>query len=142
MDVKMYELKDKTNLLLKLGSIEKVNSDGSYEIHNNSCDVVIEIGKGVWRMKYVGVDDSWDVLNKETQLMDFTRVKSTNKGYVYKLQYLGTRDLYISLSIIQNQRFLLLQGKHWFQKEDNIRYLVNMLILLSSVVVGFLNFLK
>lgn len=36
----------------------------------------------------------------------------------------------------QHQYFLWMQGDHWFQKEENIRYLVNLLFLTLGVWIG------
>ena len=36
----------------------------------------------------------------------------------------------------QHQRFLWMQGDHWFQKEENIRYLINLFFLSLGVWIG------
>ncbi len=62
---------------------------------------------------------------------------------VYFLNRYGKIDnnlgFHIALSKWQNQRFLWLQNRHWLQKEENIRYLVNLLFLILGAYLGFKN---
>ena len=44
---------------------------------------------------------------------------------------------HISLSFIENQRFCILQGTHWLQKEENIRYLVNLTYLTLGLIFAY-----
>lgn len=56
--------------------------------------------------------------------------------YVYHLKPFGSvdgRGFHISMSWWQHQIFLWLQKRHWFQKEENIRYIVNILFLIIGV---------
>lgn len=39
----------------------------------------------------------------------------------------------------QHQRFLWMQGDHWFQKEGNIRYVINLIFLSLGLWVGYQN---
>lgn len=76
--------------------------------------------------KFYGENNSW-------QPLVYEQCKSFDKKYVYWLKYMGTNEsfgIYISLNYIQNQKFLWLQDNHWFQKEDNIRYVINILFLI------------
>lgn len=50
--------------------------------------------------------------------------------------------VHISLTFWQKQRFLFMQKLHWLQKEENIRYLVNILFLIGGLTVGVLNLMK
>lgn len=57
---------------------------------------------------------------------------------LYKYDDPSTIGTYIKLSFWQNQRFLLMQNKHWCQKEKNIKYMVNLALAIS----GYLLLLK
>ena len=68
--------------------------------------------------------------NKNVYFLPYPNENNTIKG------------VHISLNFWQKQKFLFLQKAHWLQKEENIRYIINMLVLISTVVVGVLNYLK
>lgn len=44
--------------------------------------------------------------------------------------------MYVAFSRWQHQRFLWLQGNHWLQKEENIRYIVNIVFLVIGVLIS------
>jgi hypothetical protein len=44
--------------------------------------------------------------------------------------------IHVAFSKWQHQRFLWLQGSHWFQKEENIRYIVNVIFLIIGVLIS------
>lgn len=61
--------------------------------------------------------------------------------HVYFLNYFGSnklpiRGIHIGLTFWQNQRFLWLQRKHWLQKEESIRYIINILFLIIGVWIS------
>ncbi|MGO4905805.1 hypothetical protein [Flavobacterium sp. W20_MBD1_R3] len=62
---------------------------------------------------------------------------------VYFLNTFGKTDsqkgFHIALSEWQNQRFLWLQNRHWIQKEENIRYIVNLLFLVLGAYIAIKN---
>lgn len=76
--------------------------------------------------------------------MKFEEPKAFENKNVYFLYLFGgdTKGKHISLSFWQNQKFLWLQNNHWLQKEENIRYIVNILFLLGGITLGVLNYLK
>jgi hypothetical protein len=49
----------------------------------------------------------------------------------------GNHGIHIGLSWTQHQLFLWKQNTHWLQKEDNIRYLINILFLIIGVIIAF-----
>ena len=59
---------------------------------------------------------------------------------VYWLYVFGNQSsaggYHVSFNWWEHQSFLLLQGEHWFQKEENIRYIVNLIFLIIGVVIG------
>lgn len=64
-----------------------------------------------------------------------------NNVYFLKMFDNNDENLYgkhISLTFWQNQKFLYLQKNHWLQKEENIRYIINILFLISGLILGFL----
>jgi hypothetical protein len=65
---------------------------------------------------------------------------------VYWFPIFGVDDrnsgFHISLNFWENQKFLFLQRKHWLQKEENLRYIVNILFLVGGFILGILNFIK
>jgi hypothetical protein len=68
---------------------------------------------------------------------------SFNKKHIYYITRFGQKEsqhgFHIGLSFMENQKFLWLQNKHWLQKEENTRYLINLLFLILGVYIGFKN---
>ncbi|HBI01385.1 MAG TPA: hypothetical protein PK637_14550 [Flavobacteriales bacterium] len=62
---------------------------------------------------------------------------------IYYFDSFGKKDnhggIHIGMNWWENQCFLWLQGKHWLQKEENIRYVVNVLFLLLGAYIGINN---
>jgi hypothetical protein len=61
-----------------------------------------------------------------------------NKKHIYYLNFHGSneppvRGIHVGLTNWQNQKFLWLQNKHWLQKEESIRYIINILFLIIGV---------
>lgn len=74
----------------------------------------------------------------------YKRIHSLEFNF-YRVYYLNTFNsndgkcgFHIGLNFWQNQQFLFLQNEHWFQKEENIRYVVNILFLTGGLILGFL----
>lgn len=65
------------------------------------------------------------------------------KRIIYYLNTFGKKDnqhgIYIGVNWSENQKFLWLQKKHWLQREENIRYVVNVLFLLLGAYIGVNN---
>ena len=67
---------------------------------------------------------------------------------VYCLYLFDSKDkenstcIHISLTFWEKQKFLFLQKKHWIQKEENIRYIINLLFLIGGITLAILNYKK
>lgn len=69
------------------------------------------------------------------------------KKHIYFLNYFGrnepsARGIHIGLTYWQNNRFLWLQNKHWLQKEESIRYIVNIIFLIIGVFISIMSIYK
>ncbi len=74
----------------------------------------------------------------------YKRIHSLEFNF-YRVYYLnkfnlndGKSGFHIGLNFWQNQQFLLLQNEHWIQKEENIRYVINILFLIGGLALGYL----
>ncbi|UKN01192.1 hypothetical protein K6119_15790 [Paracrocinitomix mangrovi] len=60
---------------------------------------------------------------------------------IYWLYTFGSMDKpqghHVGFSWWEHQKFLWLQEMHWLQKENNIRYMVNLIFLVLGVVIAF-----
>jgi hypothetical protein len=79
--------------------------------------------------------------------MKFTSPIAFENNNVYFLKIFDNGDKnshgkHISLTFWQNQKFLYLQKKNWIQKEENIRYIINILFLIGGLTLGFFNYFK
>ena len=95
----------------------------------NKTDKVVNIK----RNRFYDENNNW-------QPLVYEQCKSFDKKYVYYLKFMGqsnTHGIHISLNYIQNQVFLWLQGNSWFQKEDNIRYIINVLFLILGCYLAY-----
>jgi len=65
------------------------------------------------------------------------------KKRIYFFNRFGKNDnnngFHVGFTWLQHQQFLLLQNRHWFQKEKNIRYIVNVIFLIIGAYLGFEN---
>ncbi len=69
------------------------------------------------------------------------------KKHIYFLNYFGkneppVRGIHIGLSNWQNNKFLWMQNKHWLQKEENIRYIVNIVFLIIGIWISIMSMNK
>lgn len=69
------------------------------------------------------------------------------KKHIYFLTFFGSnkppvRGFHIGLTTWQNHRFLWMQNKHWLQREESIRYIVNILFLILGAWISFKNMNK
>jgi hypothetical protein len=59
---------------------------------------------------------------------------------IYHFNIFGTNNdnhgYHVGFNFVQHQKFLWLQGKHWLQKEENIRYVVNIIFLILGLIIG------
>ena len=63
------------------------------------------------------------------------------KKIIYGFNEFGTIKegtlVFVGFNRYQHQRFLWMQGEHWLQKEENIRYIVNVIFLVIGAYLGF-----
>lgn len=71
--------------------------------------------------------------------LDYERSEGFSNKNVYYLHLFkdGKKGKFISLNFYENQKFQLIQGSHWIQKEENIRYLVNLFYLTVGLVFAY-----
>ena len=79
--------------------------------------------------------------------MEFNKIDCFEQKHTYFLFRFGERlnnngkksndGEHIKLNWYQNQKFLLLQNKHWFQQEGNIRYIINLIFLTGGLILAF-----
>jgi hypothetical protein len=96
----------------------------------------IEIKKG----RYIQNDTSHPLRLTDEKLYGRIYALEYKNKYIYWLNTFGAKSkdhgVHIGLSWCENQRFLWMQNDHWFQKEDNIRYIVNVLFLIIGAWIG------
>jgi len=94
----------------------------------------IDIRKGRW------------ISNETSHPMEFVEKICFENKNVYYLYFFGekssTHGVHISLNFLENQKFKWLQNIHWLQKEENIRYIINIFFLIGGLTLGILNLLK
>ena len=60
---------------------------------------------------------------------------------IYFFMLFGRKEsmsgVHVGFNFWEHQRFLWLQKSHWLQKEENIRYVINVFFLLMGLYVGF-----
>ena len=84
----------------------------------------------------------YDTRTNIYQPLNYKKMYNFREKYVYYLFYMGDFEcksggIHISLNFFQNQKFLFLQGNHWFQKEENLRYIINVLFLLLGTYLSY-----
>ncbi|WP_396167736.1 hypothetical protein [Flavobacterium sp.] len=101
---------------------------------------IIEIKKG----RYILNDTSHPLYSdKELYFKRIYCLEFKNKK-IYFLNYYGNTEhpvkgIHIGLTKWQNHKFFWIQNKHWLQKEENIRYLVNVLFLILGAYIAIKN---
>ena len=65
-----------------------------------------------------------------------------NKNYVYNFKRFGddatktTAYHFLKFNFYEHQKFLLSQNMHWIQKEENLRYIINIIFLTIGAYIG------
>lgn len=104
-----------------------------YPIENSGklskTDCVIDVKRGRW------------VVNETNHPMEFDRVHAFENKYVYFLHHFGinsgiiVQGDHIVLNFWQNHKFLFMQRAHWIQNNNNLKWILGMLV---SALVGYL----
>lgn len=103
----------------------------------------IEIKRG----RYIKSDISHPLLTEKENYFSKVYCLEYKKKHIYFLNYFGRNELpvkgiHIGLTDWQNHKFLWMQNKHWLQKEESIRYIVNIIFLIIGVLIGIINMYK
>lgn len=108
----------------------------------SSANKTIKIKKG----RYICDDISHPLYTtKEIYFQRVYCLEYKNKN-IFFLNTYGKLDnnagFHIALSKWETQKFLWLQNKHWLQKEESIRYIVNILFLIIGVWLSIMSMNK
>jgi hypothetical protein len=85
----------------------------------------------------------WIDSNHTSHPLKYTKPVAFSNKNVYFLHLFSDENKksfqgkHISLSFFENQLFHLKQGSHWIQKENNIRYLINLIYLTIGLIFAF-----
>lgn len=99
----------------------------------------IEIKKG----RYLDGDISHPLYAENEKYFNRTFCLEYSKKHIYFFNRFGNKNsntgFHVGFSWLQHQRFLLLQNRHWLQKEENIRYVINVIFLTIGVIISYKN---
>ena len=102
-----------------------------------SMNDYIEIKKG----RYIHNDYSHPLKTKDVNLYSRVYCLEYNKYIIYWFDSFGHQDsnngFHVGFNWWQNQHFLFIQNAHWIQKEENIRYIINIIFLILGLVSVF-----
>lgn len=103
----------------------------------------IEIKRG----RYIKGDISHPLFTEKENYFCKVHCLEYNKKHIYFLNYFGRNEapvkgIHIGLTNWQNNKFLWMQNKHWLQKEENIRYIVNVIFLIIGVWISVMSMNK
>lgn len=121
---------------LKIKSGSKTSKEGDKIVVRAIKQELVEIKYG----RFI-VDDVSHPLMSETEKY-FQRVYCLEyeKRRIYYFYTFGNKEgvggFHVGFTWWQHQQFLLLQKRHWIQKEENIRYIVNVVFLVLGLIIG------
>lgn len=96
----------------------------------------IEIKRG----RYIKDGISHPLRNSEERLYKRIYCLEHEGRKVYWLSSFGETSMdhgwHVSFSKLEHHRFLWKQNDHWLQKENNIRYIINIIFLVIGVYIG------
>ena len=102
-------------------------------------ELAIEIKKG----RFIYNDTSHPLYTVNEKYFIRTYCLEYLKKRIYYFNRFGNSDgntgFYVGFSWLQHQRFLLLQNRHWLQKEESVRYIVNLVFLILGAYIGLKN---
>jgi hypothetical protein len=101
---------------------------------------IIEIKRG----RYIKDDISHPLFTEKENYFCKIHCLEYKKKHIYFLNYFGSNEhpikgIHIGLTNWQNNKFLWMQNKHWLQKEENIRYIINILFLIIGVWISIMS---
>jgi len=112
------------------------NSGIASPVLKNNKFEYLDIKKG----RYIHNDCSHPLRIKNNLLYSRVYGLEYKNHKIYWFNIFGNIDTnhgyHIGLNWWQNQRFLFLQNSHWFQKEENIRYIINIIFLVFGLIIA------
>jgi hypothetical protein len=109
-------------------------------------DSTVKIRKGCYDLNN---NITWYIKNgKENHFVREYRFKSIKKEqlFFYSFPMLGKDispdNVLVGMTWREHQKFLWMQNEHWFKKENNIRYIVNILFLILGAIVAVKGLMK
>lgn len=115
---------------------------------NESILLTIKIGKYIVPNKQNNKNE-FNESDYTTHILIDEKEKYFNRKYhleyedkiIYQLKMYGNKDsekgYHVGFSFWEHQWFLWLQKRHWIQKEENIRYCINIIFLLLGLFLSF-----
>lgn len=120
---------------IKTLEIENVNSGLVKFNENNSKTLIIKKGRYIIE----NTKESHPLYDEDNRYFKRVYCLEHNNNKIYWLNLYGSKDTngyHIALNYIQYNKFLWLQKLHWLQKEENIRYCVNILFLIIGLWIS------
>lgn len=135
----MMKVKTLSSINFNVGKLEHIPSE--------SKTIIIKKGRFVLSKK---IDNSNESINLEetshplydSEIKFFKRIYCLEyKNQVVYYFYLfgdkkSSNGYHVCFNFWEHQKFLWLQNQHWFQKEENIRYCVNIFFLIIGVCIS------
>ena len=97
--------------------------------------------------RYIKDDISHPLFTEKENYFSKIHCLEYKKKHIYFLNYFGNNEppvkgIHIGLTNWQNHKFLWMQNKHWLQKEESIRYIVNIIFLIIGVWISIMSMYK
>lgn len=136
MKVKGLQIVASNSGLLIPASGKVTEIDGNYTRYNKSEFDWIEVKKG----RYIHDGTSHPIRAGDEKYYKRIYCLEHEGRVVYWLDTFGKHSSnnghHVSFSWREHQTFLWQQNDHWLQKEENMRYVVNVVFLVIGVVIG------
>jgi hypothetical protein len=102
-------------------------------------DRYVEIKKG----RFLESGTSHPLYSENEKYFKRVRCLEYFKKRIYFFNRFGNKEnnagFHVGFTWFQHHQFLLLQKRHWIQKEENIRYVINVIFLFIGAYIGFKN---
>jgi hypothetical protein len=118
--------------------IKELNSGLLYFDETKSKTLIIKKGRYIDKKNNLS-HPIFDEQNKYYKRIYSLEYKDKKIYYFNSFGKIDTNHGYhVGFNFAEHQKFLWLQGCHWIQKEENIRYCVNIIFLILGLVLGIL----
>lgn len=125
MEIATLEIKEPNSGLLSFDSIKsntlRIKRGRYIDIKNNLSHPLFDEQNKYYKRIY-----ALEFKDKKIYYFNSFGKIDTNHGF------------HVGFNFAEHQKFLWLQGRHWLQKEENIRYCVNVIFLIIGLVLGVL----